>query len=247
MGALYDVIGVDYDRLRRPDPRIAAQIGAALDGMGSVLNVGAGAGSYEPCDRRVLAVEPARTMIAQRPPAAAPVVQASAIALPVRDGAFDAALAVLTVHHWPDQARGVRELARVARRRVVILTWTPDGPPFWLIDYLPEILVADLDIFPTLDWYERVLGPVTVTPVPIAHDCADGFLCAYWRRPAAYLDPAVRGAISSFAKLADPGAGLARLKRDLDSGAWQDRYGPLLEQTNVDLGYRLVVAERHAL
>jgi len=243
MAELYDVIGIDYHRLRRPDPRIAAHVDAALGTARSVLNVGAGAGSYEPRDRRVVAVEPSRTMIRQRPPDAAPVVQATGTALPVRDAAFDAALAVLTLHHWPDQEHGVRELARAARR-VVILTWDPYGPRFWLLDYLPEILAADRRIFPSLDWYARILGGHTsVTTVPIPHDCTDGFLGAYWRRPAVYLDPTARSAISSMATIGDLEPGLARLRRDLDSGVWQQRHATLLDQTSLDLGYRLIVAD----
>lgn len=244
MGELYDVIGIDYRQRRRPDPRLAAPIDAALGAARSVLNVGAGAGSYEPRHRRVVAVEPAWTMIRQRPVDAAPVVRASAVALPVRSAAFDAALAILTLHHWPDRETGVRELRRVARDRVVILTWDPDGPGFWLTDYLPEILVADRRVLPPLDWYRRLLAGAEVTPVPIPHDCRDGFLGAYWRRPEAYLDPAVRGAISIFARLDAPAAGLARLAADLASGAWRRRYGALLERESLDLGYRLVVSRR---
>ena len=165
---------------------------AIIDALGpaaSVVNVGAGAGSYEPADRRVVAVEPSREMIRQRPAGAAPVVQASATALPFAAGAFDAALAVLTVHHWPDRARGLAELRRVARDRVVILTWEPDAARFWLVeDYFPELVAIDRAIFPTRDELERSLGPVELRPLPIPHDCVDGFLGAYWRRPHAYLD-----------------------------------------------------------
>ena len=242
MGELYDVIGVDYRRLRRPDPRIAARIAAALGPARSVVNVGAGAGSYEPRDRRVLAVEPARTMIRQRPTDAAPVIQGSATALPLRDRSVDAALAVLTLHHWPDRAAGVRELTRVARERVVILTWDPDGPGFWLIDYLPEIAVIDRQILPPLDWYAHLLGDLEVSAVPIPHDCSDGFLGAYWRRPEVYLDADARRAISTFARLSGPEMGLARLRADLHSGEWARRYGDLLQRDSLDLGYRLLVA-----
>ncbi|HEX4994408.1 MAG TPA: class I SAM-dependent methyltransferase [Methylomirabilota bacterium] len=243
MRQLYDTIGVGYRALRRPDPRIAAAIVSALGPAASVLNVGAGAGSYEPADRRVVAVEPSREMIRQRPAGAAPVVQASATALPFRAGAFDAALAVLTVHHWPDRARGLAELRRVARDRVVILTWEPDAAGFWLVeDYFPELVAIDRAIFPTRDELEHSLGPVELRPLPIPHDCVDGFLGAYWRRPRAYLDPAVRGAISTFSKLGDVAAGLARLRNDLEDGTWSRRHGPLLERAELDLGYRLVVA-----
>lgn len=246
MDQLYDALGVDYRRWRRPDPRLAAQIAAALGSAESVVNVGAGAGAYEPRDRRVVAVEPALTMIRQRPPDAAPAVRGCAGALPVRSGAVDAALAVLSLHHWPDWERGVAELARVARRRVVMLTWDPEASGRWWMDeYFPEIQAIDGAIFPPLDWYGRQLGAVTVTTVPIPHDCSDGFLGAYWRRPAVYLDAGARRAISSFARF-DPAPGLARLRRDLASGAWRERHGHLLERQSLDLGYRLVVAARDA-
>jgi SAM-dependent methyltransferase len=243
MPQLYDTIGIGYRGLRRPDPRIAAAIINALGPANSVVNVGAGAGSYEPADRRVVAVEPSREMIGQRPAGAAPAVQASATALPFAAGAFAAALAVLTVHHWPDRARGLAELRRVARDRVVILTWAPDAAGFWLTeDYFPELVAIDRAIFPTREELERTLGPVELRPLPIPHDCVDGFLGAYWRRPHAYLDAAVRGAISTFSKMADVEPGLERLRRDLDDGTWTRRHGPLLERAELDLGYRLVVA-----
>jgi SAM-dependent methyltransferase len=243
MAHLYDTIGVGYRALRRPDPRIAAAIVDALGPAASVVNVGAGAGSYEPAGRRVVAVEPSREMIRQRPAGAAPVVQASATALPFGAGAFDAALAVLTVHHWPDRAQGLAELRRVARDRVVILTWEPDATRFWLLeDYFPEFVAIDRAIFSTREEIERDLGPVEWRPVPIPHDCVDGFLGAYWRRPHAYLDPAVRGAISTFSKIGDVEPGLARLRNDLENGTWTRRHGPLLTRSEVDLGYRLVVS-----
>jgi SAM-dependent methyltransferase len=244
MAHLYDQIGIGYRALRRPDPRIAAAIVEALGPAASVVNVGAGAGSYEPADRRVVAVEPSREMIRQRPAGAAPVVQASATALPFRAAAFDAALAVLTVHHWPDRAQGLAELRRVARDRVVILTWEPDAARFWLTEeYFPELVAIDRAIFPTRDELARHLGPIELRALPIPPDCVDGFLGAYWRRPRAYLDASVRGAISTFTKLADPEPGLARLQRDLDDGTWAHRHGPLLERPTLDLGYRLVISQ----
>lgn len=241
----YEAIGVGYARYRRPDARIAAAIEAALGEAATVVNVGAGAGSYEPAARRVVAVEPALTMIRQRPEGSAPVVQASATHLPFRDGAFGAALAILTVHHWPDRGRGLGELARVARERVVIMTWNPAVTRFWLLeDYFPEIAELDGRIFPTLEELGRALGRIEVRPLPVPHDCSDGFLGAYWRRPQAYLDAGVRGAISTFAKLPDVDAGLRRLRADLDDGTWARRHGHLMRRTELDLGYRLVIAER---
>jgi SAM-dependent methyltransferase len=245
---LYDAIGGDYRSYRRPDPRVAAAITRALGDAASVLNVGAGAGSYEPRDRRVIAVEPSLEMVRQRGSDSAPVVRASATDLPFADASVDAALAVLTVHHWPDRGRGMREMARVARDRVAILTWVPHAARFWLTDeYFPELVAIDEKIFPTIDEFRAGLGPVDVVPVPIPRDCADGFTGAYWSRPQGYLDAGVRGAMSTFTKLTDPEPALARLRRDLDDGTWERRHGDLLERAELDLGYRLVVARRPSL
>jgi SAM-dependent methyltransferase len=242
---LYDSIGVGYGNYRRPDPRLARLIWQALGDAAPVLNVGAGTGSYEPIDRAVVAVEPAPAMIRQRPAGSAPVVQGSATHLPFRDGAFAATMAILTVHHWPDRARGLAELVRVARERVAIVTWDPASGGFWLVDdYVPGLLDLDRPNFPSLDELRRALGPVEVHPLPVPHDCSDGFLGAYWRRPHAYLEPGVRGAISSFSKIGDVGPALARLRRDLEDGSWRRRHGHLLARSELDLGYRLVVARR---
>ena len=165
------------------------------------------------------------------------------MSLPFENDSFDAALAVLTVHHWPDKPLGLAELRRVARRRVVVLTWDSASPPFWLTDYFPELLHVDRPLFPTVRDFERALGPVSVATIPVPHDCSDGFLGAHWRRPAAYLDARVRGAISTFSKLSGLDSGLERLRADLASGAWHDKYGELLDKTEFDLGYRLIVAD----
>ena len=240
--ALYDAIGTGYAAHRRPDKRIAARIAAALGEARTVVNVGAGAGSYEPVGKRVAAVEPSGVMVAQRPPGSAPAVRATAGALPFPDASFDAALAVLTLHHWPDQRRGLAELRRVARGRIVLLTWDPEGPTFWLVrDYFPQILDIDRPVFPPLERLGELLGPLRVEPVPVPADCTDGFLGAYWRRPRAYLDTGVRGAISVFARV-DVATPLARLAADLDDGSWERRNGHLLELPELDIGYRLVVA-----
>ena len=209
----------------------------------TVVNVGAGAGSYEPTDRSVVAVEPSRMMINQRPSGSASAVQASAMALPFADKSFDAALAVLTVHHWDDQAVGLSELRRVARERTVIFTWNPDFRGFWLTDYFPEILDIDRTIFPSVSDCERTLGKVTVVDVPIPHNCTDGFLCAYWKQPQAYLDPGVRSGMSTFCKISGIETGLAGLRDDLASGAWLHRYRHLQDLKYLDLGYRLVIAD----
>ena len=243
ISALYDRIGVGYAKLRRPDPRIAAKIVATLSSCERVLNVGAGAGSYEPADRQVVAVEPSAEMIRQRPREAAVVVQASAERLPFRDRSFDAALAILTVHHWPRRLEGLAEMRRVARDRVVIFTWDSEHPGFWLVQqYFPEILAYDRRAFPTLREIEAAVGPAAASAVPIPADCVDGFLGAYWKRPEHYLDARVRAAISSFSKF-DAAAGLARLRRDLDDGAWLAANGALRSLAELDVGYRLVVAE----
>ena len=241
---LYDEIGVGYEIYRRPDARIAAAIMRALGDLAPVVNVGAGTGSYEPDDRPVVAVEPSLTMIRQRRGQTAPVVRASATNLPFGDGAFAAALAILTMHHWPDRARGLSELARVARHRVVCLTCDPEMEGFWLVnDYFPEMRELDRLHMPPLEEFRRAGWSVEVRPLPIPHDCSDGFLGAYWRRPSAYLDPGVRGAISAFSKLSDVDAGLSRLRSDLADWTWERRHGHLLSQTALDLGYRLVIVD----
>lgn len=237
----YDRIGAGYVQQRRPDPRLAAMIWDALGDADSVLNVGAGAGSYEPHDRRVVAAEPAIGMIRQRAEGAAPAVRACAEALPFPDASFAAALAVLTIHHWSDWRAGLCELVRVSHRKVVLFTWDPQSDGFWLCDYFPRLLETDRRRFPTLTALRAVLGEIQAIPVPIPHDCSDGFMGAYWRRPSAYLDPEVRAAISSLATGASD-VSLARLADDLRTCAWERKYGQVLDQDEVDLGYRLVVA-----
>jgi len=240
---LYDSIGKSYTDFRREDPRIAARIRAALGDARTVVNVGAGAGSYEPRDLEVTAVEPSETMIDQRPEGAAPVVRASAEELPFEDGSFDAAMVVLSDHHWRDHDRGLAELRRVARR-VVLLTWDPATVhDFWLVsDYLPcfeDLITEGFRMEQTME----ALGGVRVEAVPVPHDCVDGFMGAYWRRPHAYLDPHVRASISACALM--DGAcleeGMARLEADLHSGAWERRHADLLKLEELDLGYRLLI------
>lgn len=242
MYANYDTIGINYASLRRPDVRISAPIHDALGECHTVLNVGAGAGSYEPENCVITAVEPSAEMIAQRPASNATVVQGSAESLPFKDGTFDAVMAVLTVHHWTDKAKGMAEMRRVSRGPIVILTYDPAFRDLWLFDYFPELAALDEGQMPPLDSYAEWLGPVDVFPVLIPHDCSDGFLAAYWRRPAAYLDSRVRAAISSFWKIGDIQPGLDQLKHDLECGAWSERYGEVLELRDRDCGYRLIVA-----
>jgi SAM-dependent methyltransferase len=242
MQPLYDTIGIDYAHLRREEPRIAAAIHAALSDAQTVINVGAGTGSYEPRDWQVTAVEPSAAMIAQRPADAAPAVRGSAEHLPFADKNFDAAMAVLTIHHWQDQAKGLAEMRRVAKGPVVLLTFDPAFRGPWLHDYFPELVTLDERQMPPMDFYEQHLGEVEIRSVPIPHDCIDGFLYAYWRRPAAYLDPRIRAGSSSFWKLDGVEVGLVRLSADLESGAWEQRYGDVMALNELDCGYRLVVA-----
>jgi len=241
--ALYDKIGGTYSSRRQSDPRIAAAIEGAVAGCHSILNVGAGTGSYEPASRFVVAVEPSLTMIAQRPVDAAPVVQACAEALPFPNRSFEAVLGILTVHHWKDQARGLSECARVAGTKVVIMTNDFDVcANFWLFDYFPELLV-DRHIFPKIARYENVLGPLETITVLIPEDCRDGFLGAYWKRPSAYLDQKVREGISTFSKIGNVDLQLARLESDIVSGAWERRYRSLLDLKALDLGYRILISQ----
>ncbi|HTX09771.1 MAG TPA: class I SAM-dependent methyltransferase [Solirubrobacteraceae bacterium] len=245
MSSVYDSIGTTYAATRRPDPRVAAVIFAALGDARSVVNVGAGAGGYEPADRTVLAVEPSATMIAQRPPSAAPAIQASAEELPLDDNSFDAALAVNTVHHWTDLSAGLREARRVARQRVVIVLRNPrEGTRFWLVDYLPELDSSE-KMTAIVAAIEREFPRLTYEPLALPGDCVDGVFTAFWNRPEMYLDDAVRRNMSNFA-LADENrvnAGLARLRDDLDSGEWDRRYGHLRSLAELDIGYRILVAE----
>ncbi len=182
-------------------------------------------------------------MIRQRPAGAAPAVQGSAGNIPFSDQSFDAVMAVLTIHHWPDQQQGIRELCRVARERVVLLTFDPAARP-WLTDYLPELATLDEAAMPSLEVLADWLGPVSVEPVLVPHDCTDGFLYAYWRRPAAYVDTRIRKGSSSFWKIEQAEAGFVRLAEDLANGAWEQRYGALLTEDSYDAGYRLVVSLR---
>jgi SAM-dependent methyltransferase len=241
----YDVLGRSYIQTRATDPRIAAAIWEALGDARTVVNVGAGTGSYEPPDREVTAVEPSAVMIAQRAPDAAPAVQAVAEALPFEDGSFDAAMAVLTLHHWSDWRAGIEELRRVARR-VVVFSWDPSfAGRLWIsAEYFPQLIDEDIAHFPSLADQVGAVRATRVAAVPISADCRDGFYGAHWHRPEAYLDPVVRAGISVLARR-DPSeldAGLAQLADDLRSGAWAERHADLLELDELDLGYRLMVS-----
>jgi len=240
----YDEIGRTYTRTRATDPRIAAAIWAALGDARTVVNVGAGTGNYEPPDRELTAVEPSAVMIAQRPADAAPVVQASAEALPFEDGSFDAAMAVLTIHHWSDWRAGIEEMRRVARR-IVLFSWDPSfARRLWVTEDYFAFVGGEESTFPSLADQAGAVRATGVTTVPVPHDCEDGFYGAYWRRPHAYLDPEARAGISVLS-LRDPeqlAPGLAQLEEDLGTGAWAERHADLLERDELDLGYRLLVA-----
>jgi SAM-dependent methyltransferase len=243
----YNLMGHGYSGVRRPDPRLAAGIWSALGDAASVVNVGAGTGSYEQHDRDVIAIEPSEVMIAQRPANAARAIQASAEALPLEDKSVDAALAVLALQHWDDVELGLGEMVRVARRRVVLVTMDVDVlADLWLIrDYLPEALAAHAAGFPSIMWLLGVVPGSTASPMPVPRDCTDGFMAAFWGRPKAYLDPEIRSGTSVWHQLAPAVVtrALGKLQNDVESGEWDRRYGDLRQQSTLDVGLRLIRAE----
>ena len=242
---LYDTIGASYPVTRRTEPRIAASIWAALGEARTVLNVGAGTGSYEPPDRDVLAVEPSALMRSQRPLDAAPCLAGSAENLPFDDQSFDAAMAVCTVHHWQDPIAGLREMRRVARRVVVFLFDTSDPSQFWLTrDYLPEFTaIKGVRVLASPNDLAGAIG-ARMEPVPIPWDCADGFFEAYWRRPEAYLDEDVRRGVSVWTSVGPDAEQrvVNSLRDDLASGRWAERNHDLLDLDVAELGARLLIA-----
>lgn len=241
---LYDKIGKDYALGRHTDPRLAAQIHAAIGPFESLLNVGAGTGNYEPMGDKLTAVDPSAAMIAQRSSGTAPAIQASAERLPFPERHFSHAMCVLSMHHWQDRQAAFAELARVVRERLVVVTWDPAEKPFWLTrDYFPEIIAIDRQIFPPIAEFETAFRRVRVAPLPIPADCIDGFTGAFWRRPDAYLLPEVRAKMSTFARIRREREGVAALEADLASGAWREANASLLELPDLDIGYRLVVVE----
>jgi SAM-dependent methyltransferase len=239
---VYDDIGAQYALYRRPDPRIARQIAAALGNASTLCNIGAGTGAYEPSDRKVVAVEPAAQMLAQR---TTPAIRAVAEALPFKDDAFDAAMSILSTHHWTGIDQGLSEMCRIARRRVLLVFDASTCASFWLVrDYVPEIGRLERST-PTVDRIAAAVRATRIEIVPVPFDCSDGFLAAYWRRPERYLESGVRECISGLAQL-DPTLvhrSMAQLERDLASGAWHARHADLMTRDVMDWGYRLIIAE----
>jgi SAM-dependent methyltransferase len=244
---VYDRIGLSYSKVRRPDPRFEAVIWNALGSAKSILNIGAGSGSYEPVDREVTAVEPSPVMIAQRPANAAPAIQSTVEALPLRDKSVDATMCVFTMQHWDDVQQGLDEVLRVTRDRMVILTVDPNVmAEMWLCsEYLPEIAEHDRCTFPSMEYLETRLPRLSICKVPVPADCTDGFCIAFWSRPEAILDPHLRQASSIWHLLpvAVAEEGLTRLHRDLESGDWDRRFGRLRRLAALDVGLRLAVSE----
>lgn len=241
MPQLYDKIGGSYGQTRVTDPLIAEPVWRELGDAQTVLNVGAGTGSYEPPDRHVVAVEPSATMREQRRAGAAKCIAASAESLPFPDASFDAAMSIASHWHWPDEARGFAEMRRVARDRIVVLTVDrARADDFWLTaEYLPTAHA----LWRPVEETAAMIGVCEVVVIPISAGCADGFYQAFWRRPHAYLDDSIRKTMAVFARL-DPierNLGLERLRADLDAGRWRERHADLLKRDEIDLGLRLLV------
>ena len=246
--ARYDTIGQGYSRTRREDPRFRAQIHAALGAARTVVNVGAGTGAYEPTDRHVIAIEPCDVMAAQRSRDLAPAIRGTAGSIPLRDRSVDAAMSVLSVHHWDEEReRGVRELRRVARDAVVILTYDAaiSGAMWLMADYLPEVAALDLQIFPPPEQLaEWIGGDVRIEKVLIPCDTPDWMLGSFWAHPERVLDANARAATSGIARMSANVVDrvVSEVSRDLASGHWDERYGHLRNLDALDVGLRLVVA-----
>ncbi len=243
MSVDYNQLSKQYKNYRRPDTRILRQIQYYLQNAQCILNVGAGIGSYEPVDSKVVAIEPSFEMISKRDNSKALLVQAIAEKLPFKNNIFDCSMAILTIHHWSNAISGLKEMIRVTKYKIVLFTWIGYGNNFWLENYIPEIIGIDIKLFPTIDELKRILGNVIVEIVEIPYDCTDGFMCAYWRRPEMYLDPNVRKAISTFSRIPENPEGLNKLRKDIESGEWYNKYSYLLDKETIDLGYRLVISE----
>ena len=242
----YDQNGGQYASHRRTDPRIARYVHDALGPAATVLNVGAGAGSYEPADRYVIALEPSASMRAQRPADLPPALIGTAESLPLDDKSVDAAMAMVTIHHWKDMEKGLLEMKRVARQRVVIMTFDGDAlDSFWNAEYFREVVETERHRYPKIDWIMSSLGGnCSVTPIPIPLDCVDGFQEAFYGRPEAFLDREVRRAQSAWGFFSDAEQEMmvSRLADDLQSGAWDSKYGHLRTQSFFTGALRLITA-----
>jgi SAM-dependent methyltransferase len=243
----YDELGVNYTDFRRADPRIEARVWAALGDARSIVNVGAGSGSYEPPDREVIAVEPSSLMIAKRPEGAAPALQGTAEALPLEDRSVDAAMAIFTIHHWSDLAAGLAEMSRVARKRIVLLTIdaTRNAEIWTLAEYFPAAMALEEEAMPSIALLEASLPGARIETVPMPSRCRDEFTSALWDRPELFLEPATLRASSLWHRL-DPELierGQERLRADLDSGRWDKRHGHLRTLPELDIGTRLISEE----
>jgi hypothetical protein len=243
----YGAIGTGYARIRQPDPRIAAQFHAAFGDARTVLNVGAGAGSYEPLDRIVTAVEPSASMRAQRPAFLTEAIDATAETLPFDDNSFDASMASVTIHQWPNPETGLAGMRRVTSGPVVILTFEPNPKRWWYDDYVPELLEVESKRMPAIDRVAAAIGTkVEVQTVLVPNDCTDGFGQAFYGRPERLLDPEVRRAMSAWSFLSDSVVNrfVRDLSADLESGEWDARYGHYRELEAFDVGMRLVIGRR---
>ncbi len=241
MKAKYDNIGINYSQKRKSDPRIASQILSKLEKAKSIVNIGAGSGSYEPDDIELVALEPSIEMINQRSSNAHPTVQGVAESLPFPDNSFTHALTILSMHHWTNREMAYREINRVATEKFVAVSWNPNSEPFWLTkDYFPEIFEYDKRIFPDVNEIENYFDNVQIEPLLIPEDCIDGFLAAYWKKPSAYLDINVRNSISSFSKLNDITKGLKKLKTDIENKSWIQVNKSILSKSSLDAGYVII-------
>lgn len=244
MEPIYDDIGINYSVMRCTDPKIAKHLYAELQGATRIVNIGAGAGSYEPENVELVAVEPSSEMIAQREIGSHPVEQASAEKLPFEDGSFSHAMTVLSMHHWENKALAFSEINRIATEKFVAITWDPKSDPFWLTrDYFPEIHEMDKRIFPDLEELNEHFDEVKMRPLQIPSDCKDGFFAAFWKRPEAYLSSEVRQSMSPFSKIENLSEGLQKLEEGLASGVWAKNNHAILSASSLDVGYRLVSAK----
>ena len=245
MSLNYDQFACQYDIYRKPDYRINASIQSHIDGSDWILNVGAGVGSYEPENGHVIAIEPSFEMISKRENSGTKPIQGVAEHLPFKNNVFDCSMAVLTIHHWSNFEAGLKEMLRVTKNKIILFTWIRNDNRFWLEDYIPEISGKDGALFPDLEELDRILCGITVETIEIPYDCTDGFMCAYWRRPEAYLNPDIRKAISVFSGITDVDAKLSKLHEDIKNGVWLQNNKHLLDKETMDYGYRLVIHENN--